>query len=107
MSRIETFHKKIIEEVANFSAQSGHPAELYEPQKYMLTLGGKRMRPLLVLIGCDLFEGKIDTAISAAIAMELFHNFTLVHDDIMDNAPLRRNQKSRSEERRVGKECRL
>lgn len=55
-------------------------------------LGGKRLRPLLVLIGCDLFEGEVTHALPAALAVELFHNFTLVHDDIMDKAPLRRNQ---------------
>ena len=68
------------------------PAELYEPIRYMLSLGGKRIRPLFVLLGCDVFNGKTDEAISSALAIELFHNFTLVHDDIMDNAPLRRNQ---------------
>lgn len=68
------------------------PAALYEPIRYTLSLGGKRMRPLLVLMGCDLFGGKIDDAVSAACGIEVFHNFTLLHDDIMDKAPLRRNQ---------------
>lgn len=68
------------------------PAELYEPQQYILTLGGKRIRPLLTLIGCDLFEGDINEAIRAANTVELFHNFSLIHDDIMDNAPLRRGK---------------
>ena len=68
------------------------PAELYEPQQYILTLGGKRVRPLLTLIGCDLFEGDINEAIRAANTVELFHNFSLIHDDIMDNAPLRRGK---------------
>jgi geranylgeranyl diphosphate synthase type II len=68
------------------------PAELYEPQQYILTLGGKRVRPLLTLIGCDLFNGDILEAIHAANTVELFHNFSLIHDDIMDNAPLRRGK---------------
>ncbi len=67
-----------------------HPADLYEPIKYILSLGGKRMRPALLLMSCDLFGGDINKAISSALAIEVFHNFTLMHDDIMDNAPLRR-----------------
>ncbi len=68
----------------------GHPAELYEPIQYGLTMGGKRIRPFLTLLACDLFEGDPDAAIPAAIGLEMFHNFTLVHDDIMDHALLRR-----------------
>jgi geranylgeranyl diphosphate synthase type II len=67
-----------------------YPAELYEPIKYILSLGGKRMRPALLLMACDLFGGDVQKAISPALAIEVFHNFTLMHDDIMDNAPLRR-----------------
>ena len=67
-----------------------HPADLYEPIKYILSLGGKRMRPALLLMACDMFGGDINKAISSALAIEVFHNFTLMHDDIMDNAPLRR-----------------
>jgi geranylgeranyl diphosphate synthase type II len=67
-----------------------YPADLYEPIKYILSLGGKRMRPALLLMSCDLFGGDINKAISSALAIEVFHNFTLMHDDIMDNAPLRR-----------------
>jgi geranylgeranyl diphosphate synthase type II len=69
-----------------------HPAELYEPISYILSIGGKRMRPALLLMACDLFGGDVDDALSAALAIEVFHNFTLVHDDIMDNAPLRRGR---------------
>jgi geranylgeranyl diphosphate synthase type II len=69
-----------------------YPAELYEPIKYILALGGKRMRPALLLMACDLFGGDIQKAISPALAIEVFHNFTLMHDDIMDNAPLRRGK---------------
>jgi geranylgeranyl diphosphate synthase type II len=67
-----------------------YPAELYEPIKYILSLGGKRMRPALLLMACDLFGGEVQKAIPPALAIEVFHNFTLMHDDIMDNAPLRR-----------------
>ena len=69
-----------------------HPAELYEPLTYILSIGGKRMRPALLLMACDLFGGDIDEALSPALAIEVFHNFTLMHDDIMDNAPLRRGK---------------
>jgi len=69
-----------------------YPAELYEPIKYILSLGGKRMRPALVLMACDLFGGDPDKAVAPALAIEVFHNFTLMHDDIMDNAPLRRGK---------------
>ncbi|WP_295772540.1 polyprenyl synthetase family protein [uncultured Mucilaginibacter sp.] len=68
------------------------PAELYEPITYILSIGGKRMRPALLLMACDMFGGDVKKAISPALAIEVFHNFTLVHDDIMDNAPLRRGQ---------------
>ncbi|MFD2164225.1 polyprenyl synthetase family protein [Paradesertivirga mongoliensis] len=68
----------------------GKPAELYEPIRYIMALGGKRMRPALLLMACDLFEGSIMKALQPAMGIEVFHNFTLVHDDIMDKAPLRR-----------------
>jgi len=70
----------------------GQPSTLYEPCTYVLSLGGKRLRPLLALMGCGLFSDEVDRALPAAWAVELFHNFTLVHDDIMDAAPLRRGQ---------------
>lgn len=90
---IEKLQHTINEEIEKFSAELAiPPAELYEPIRYMLSLGGKRIRPLFVLLACDLFDGKTEKAIYSALAVELFHNFTLVHDDIMDNAPLRRNK---------------
>ena len=70
------------------------PAGLYEPIAYTLNLGGKRIRPLLVLLACDLFGGDVEDALPAAIGIELFHNFTLLHDDIMDNAPIRRGKET-------------
>jgi geranylgeranyl diphosphate synthase type II len=71
---------------------NGHPASLYEPVHYIMHLGGKRIRPVLALISCDLFGTDPRKAIPAAMAVEIFHNFSLVHDDIMDDAPLRRGQ---------------
>lgn len=68
------------------------PAGLYEPVAYCLKNGGKRMRPVMTLLGCQLFGGDPEEAVSAAVGLELFHNFTLMHDDIMDNAPIRRGQ---------------
>ncbi|MBE0648153.1 MAG: polyprenyl synthetase family protein [Bacteroidales bacterium] len=68
----------------------GVPIELYEPIEYTLSQGGKRLRPLLVLLSCDMFGGNPDVAMNPAIGVEIFHNFTLLHDDIMDQAPLRR-----------------
>ena len=68
----------------------GYPAQLYDPITYILALGGKRMRPALLLMACDLFGGNIEAAVPPALAIEVFHNFTLMHDDIMDNAPIRR-----------------
>lgn len=89
---IEKLQNIINEEIKKLSDEfSIPPAELYEPIRYTLAIGGKRIRPLFVLLACDLFNGKTEKAIQAALAIELFHNFTLVHDDILDNAPLRRN----------------
>ncbi|UOE52104.1 polyprenyl synthetase family protein [Mucilaginibacter sp. SMC90] len=69
-----------------------YPADLYEPISYILSIGGKRMRPALLLLACDLFGGDVEKAIEPALAIEVFHNFTLMHDDIMDKAPLRRGK---------------
>ena len=66
------------------------PIQLYGPIDYILSLGGKRLRPILTLMTCDFFSGTYEKAMDAALAVELFHNFSLIHDDIMDNAPLRR-----------------
>ncbi|MCX8020528.1 MAG: polyprenyl synthetase family protein [Chitinophagaceae bacterium] len=66
------------------------PETLYQPNEYFLSLGGKRIRPVLCLMGNELFDDIREDAWHAATAMELFHNFTLIHDDIMDKAPLRR-----------------
>ena len=68
------------------------PAELYQPISYLMDLGGKRLRPACLLMACNLFSPNINKAIKPALGIEVFHNFTLMHDDIMDNAPLRRGQ---------------
>lgn len=68
------------------------PDELYQPIRYIMSLDGKRMRPLLVVLAYELFKDDAESIIDQAIAVELFHNFTLVHDDIMDEAPLRRGK---------------
>jgi geranylgeranyl diphosphate synthase type II len=68
------------------------PANLYEPIRYIMELEAKRLRPSLVLMGCNVFTDNIDTAIYPAMAVEVFHNFTLMHDDIMDESTMRRNR---------------
>lgn len=67
-------------------------SELYAPVRYLMGLGGKRLRPALVMAACEACGGRREEALPAALAVELFHNFTLMHDDIMDDAPLRRGQ---------------
>ncbi len=68
------------------------PKELYDPENYILSLGGKRLRPLLCLMACDLFNKDPKQALDSALCIELFHNFSLIHDDILDKAPLRRGK---------------
>ncbi len=80
-------NKQIAESDFNFSA-----SELYDPVKYIMSLGGKRLRPNLLLMSCNLFKGPILDALPVAVGIELFHNFTLMHDDIMDKAPIRRGK---------------
>ena len=70
------------------------PKNLYEPIQYILLLGGKRMRPILTLMTCEVFNVDCEKAIPAATAVEVFHNFSLIHDDIMDDAPLRRGNQT-------------
>ena len=68
------------------------PDSLYAPIRYELSLGGKRIRPVLMLLACDLFGGDINQAIKPAVGLEMFHNFTLLHDDVMDKSDLRRGK---------------
>jgi geranylgeranyl diphosphate synthase type II len=81
---------KYLEEYSNFKEPKG----LYEPIEYILGLGGKRLRPVLTLMTADIFNGDYKKALNAALSVEVFHNFSLVHDDIMDDAPLRRGEKT-------------
>lgn len=87
--------RQILEEIQSYSdgqEMSREPHNLYDPIAYILQLGGKRLRPALVLMGYNLYGDDTKKALPAAFAIELFHNFTLMHDDIMDNAPLRRGK---------------
>jgi geranylgeranyl diphosphate synthase type II len=77
-------------ELANLPFASD-PSELYDPISYIISIGGKRLRPVLVLMSCNLFAEDFRAAIKPAIGIELFHNFTLLHDDIMDGSVIRRN----------------
>ncbi len=91
MDAIERHSKLIAENITNWYLPDS-PENLYEPLRYFLTIGGKRMRPVLTLMGAELFGEKAESALHAAIGVELFHNFSLIHDDIMDAAPLRRSK---------------
>jgi len=85
---------KTFEQVLEELELPKEPRLLYEPVSYTINNGGKRMRPLLVLLGCKIFSEDISQALHPSVAIEMFHNFTLVHDDIMDRAPLRRGKPS-------------
>ncbi|OYU83089.1 MAG: polyprenyl synthetase [Flavobacterium sp. BFFFF2] len=93
MDSVSTYHQ-ILQTHFSASLTPNSPKSLYEPVDYIMQLGGKRMRPVLALLGCELFGGNTDDAIHAAKAIEIFHNFSLVHDDIMDDAPLRRGHET-------------
>ncbi len=84
--------QQLIEKAIPNIQYPSHPKNLYDPISYIMNLGGKRLRPALVLIATEMFNGDIMQAMPAALAIETFHNFTLIHDDIMDNAPLRRGK---------------
>lgn len=94
MKNYQSLLKLFLDHLENYTSGLAQqtPKELYEPENYILSLGGKRLRPLLALIACDLFDKDPKLALDSALAVELFHNFSLVHDDILDAAPLRRNQ---------------
>lgn len=85
-------YKTLIDSAIAGLALPKKPEKLYQPITYTLELGGKRLRPMLTLAACELFGGDAARAINAALAIEIFHNFTLLHDDIMDEAPLRRGK---------------
>lgn len=85
-------YQNIIKERIKIESFHGTPIELYEPISYTMNLGGKRLRPSITLMACDIFNGKVEEAVDAALGLETFHNFTLLHDDIMDEAPIRRGK---------------
>jgi geranylgeranyl diphosphate synthase type II len=87
---VARFEERFVQELP-FPA---NPNNLYEPCRYFLSIGGKRIRPVLCLMGNELFADMHEDAFHAAKAIELFHNFTLIHDDIMDKAPLRRGRQT-------------
>ena len=83
-------YQEFVLEFLNAQQQEREPKNLYEPIQYILGLGGKKMRPVLTLMSAEIFDVDFSKALPAALAVEVFHNFSLVHDDIMDDAPLRR-----------------
>ena len=91
MLRIDQYTEVFVEYL-NSRIKEREPKNLYDPINYILQLGGKRLRPVLTLMATDIFESDHKKALDAALAVEVFHNFSLVHDDIMDDAPLRRGQ---------------
>ncbi|MEG1934385.1 MAG: polyprenyl synthetase family protein, partial [Rikenellaceae bacterium] len=81
---------ELFEERIQSIALPAEPKNLYTPIQYTLEAGGKRIRPIMVLVSCNIFSDNIEKAMNGALAIEVFHNFTLLHDDIMDNADVRR-----------------
>lgn len=92
MENRETLLRLVEDEIGRLPLDNMQPQGLYAPIRYILEDGGKRIRPLLCLMGADLYSGAPRQALSAAVAVEVFHNFTLLHDDIMDKAELRRGR---------------
>ena len=85
-----SFYTQKIEDYLKSYSLPQEPSNLYQPLAYFLGLGGKRLRPVLTLLATELGGKNIDEAIHAALSIELFHNYSLIHDDIMDNSPIRR-----------------
>jgi len=93
MQDIQEYQNAFVVFLKSFS-KDREPKSLYEPINYILKLGGKRLRPVLTLICAEIFNCNYKKALSAALSIEVFHNFSLVHDDIMDDAPLRRGEQT-------------
>ena len=87
-------YQEFIAQYASKQVMVKEPLGLYQPVSYIMGLGGKRLRPVLTLLATELFEANYQEALPAALAVEVFHNFSLVHDDIMDDAPLRRGHET-------------
>lgn len=88
------FYKNLIEDKLLTFTTKVSPVGIYDPMKYILDGGGKRIRPMLLILSCEAVGGKAEDALDAATAVEILHNFTLVHDDIMDNADTRRGRET-------------
>jgi geranylgeranyl diphosphate synthase type II len=93
MQNIEAYQNSFISYLEDFAVDK-EPSNLYKPINYILKLGGKRLRPVLTLMTTEVFGANSDHAMDAALSVEVFHNFSLVHDDIMDDAPLRRGKET-------------
>lgn len=91
MLSFENISQQIEEEIHKIDLNRS-PQSLYDPIRYILSLGGKRIRPALALMACNIYNDQIENAIQPALGLEVFHNFTLLHDDLMDEADRRRNQ---------------
>jgi geranylgeranyl diphosphate synthase type II len=91
MLTLDTTRDMVNKAISNLVLKT-QPVELYDPIRYTLSVGGKRLRPCMVIMACNLFNDRVDEAIHPALAIEIFHNFTLLHDDIMDDSSIRRNQ---------------
>ncbi len=87
-------YRKLIEAEIRQQKFGAQPKSLYEPIRYIMALGGKRLRPLLTLLSYSVYRNDVETIVPYAVAVEAFHNFTLLHDDIMDQAPIRRGKKT-------------
>lgn len=86
--------KEIVKQYFESADWTAEPKNLYDPIDYAMQSGGKRLRPMLVLMATKMFGGDVNSAIKPAVAMEVFHNFTLLHDDVMDNADVRRGRQT-------------
>lgn len=93
MEQINTLKKRLDEALAKEN-QAPQAANLMTPIQYILSIGGKRIRPILCLLACQIYKEEIEAALKPALAIEIFHNFTLMHDDVMDKAPLRRGKQT-------------
>ncbi len=92
MLKSPEIYRQMFEQYLSTYEWMNTPDRLYEPLKYFMSLGGKRIRPSFTLMGCEMFGGNCKDALSASMSVELFHNFSLIHDDIMDKARLRRGK---------------
>ncbi|MCB0448498.1 MAG: polyprenyl synthetase family protein [Confluentibacter sp.] len=93
MLAIEKYQQEFVAYLQDYATVK-EPKGLYQPIQYILNLGGKRLRPVLTLLTAEIFNGHYKEALNAALSVEVFHNFSLVHDDIMDDAPLRRGHQT-------------